>query len=314
MIIHAVSIHSGGGKVLLDQLLQEKTFGEIRALVCDTRYVLPDGVDKGISVYRINPNLFSRWKSEFLLKSLSKENLNSTVLCFSNLPPAFRLKSRVVLYLQNALLLPGIPLYTSSVKVALRLIYEKLWSRLFWKNIDEVWVQTSWMKKALVKTKKVILVKPFLPLLPEVTDQVEKKYDFVTISGAASHKRLLHLLKSWELFSPSSMPSLLVVTDGVNAELEEHFNRLKSHVTVKVNATRDQIFECYKESRCLVVTSKIESFCLPIYEAAHFKLKIVASEEDYVKDSGLADCFIDLSTPLNTMLDIEKTVQKILKQ
>lgn len=311
MIVHAVSIHSGGGKVLLDQLLQEKTFGSISILICDERYVLPAGSDRSFIVYKVRPNLLERWKSEILLKKLSNANSGMTVLCFSNLPPAFKLKNKVVLYLQNALLLPGVPPYTSSPKVALRLVYEKLWSQLFWKNINEVWVQTEWMKKALEKSGRLVLVKPFLPSFPQLSTDIDKKYDFVTISGTAYHKRLLHLLKAWSFFAETTMPSLLVVTDGSNGEIEEYFNKLKGHVSVKVNASRDEIFKCYEESRNLIVTSMIESYCLPIYEAAHFKLKIYAPEENYVKDSKLADFFIDMSSPEKTKTDIESYFQKI---
>jgi hypothetical protein len=310
MIIHAISVHSGGGKVLLDQLLTESTFGKVHFLLCDDRYKLPEKFDNTIKVYRISPTLLKRWKSEFLLKNLSNENPSSSVLCFSNLPPAFKLKGNVILFLQNALLLPGIPFYTDSPYVYLRLAYEKMWLKFFWKNINEVWVQTSWMKKALKNCTIPISIKPFLPKLPAEQGEQVKKYDYVTISGTASHKRLLHLLKSWEMFLPSRIPSLLVITDGITTDMQACLNRLDNHVTVKININRDEIFKSYCESNCLIVTSKIESYCLPIYEAAHFKLKIFCADEAYARDSHLVDAFLDLSSPLKTKESLENNYQK----
>lgn len=310
MIIHATSIHSGGGKVLLDQLLLEKKFGPINILICDERYILPIAIDSSTNIYRVKPSLISRWKAEVLLKRLSGSNPKNTVLCFSNLPPAFKLKSNVVLYLQNALLIPGIPLYASSIKVALRLIYERVWSRIFWKNIDEVWVQTEWMKNALSKSGKPVNIKPFLPTLPEAT-QTKKKYDFITISGTSKHKRLTELLSAWDLFSDRSAPSLLVVTDGTNEKYDKIFQHLESkNVSVKIGASREEIFNYYQVSKALLVTSKLESFCLPIYEAAHFKLKIFGVNEPYSRDSGLLDGYIDLSSAESAKSSIENNFQK----
>ena len=127
MIIHAVSIHSGGGKVLLDQILTNKEFGEVSILICDKRYKLPDDIDKDLKVIRIFPTLRDRWIAEKKLKDFTDKNPGLTVLCFANLPPAFRLKAKVILYLQNALLLPQSKLYFNSLWSGLRLVYEKIW-------------------------------------------------------------------------------------------------------------------------------------------------------------------------------------------
>ena len=262
------------------------------------RYQLPIGLDEGVEIHRVAPRLIDRWKSEWLLKNLSIKYSDKKVFCFSNLPPAFKLKGRVVLYLQNALLLPGVPLHSDSLKTALRIMYERLWLRFFWRNIDEVWVQTNWMKEILSKQKTSVLVKPFLPLFPSLNSSIQKKYDFITISGVASHKRLSSLLSAWNLLEDGNSPSLLVVTDGLTEELKESLRKLSSkNVTLILNASREEIFTHYQESHSLIITSKIESFCLPIYEAAHFKLKIFAPSEPYAEDSQLVDVFLDLSSP-----------------
>jgi glycosyltransferase involved in cell wall biosynthesis len=293
IIIHAVSIHAGGGKVLLDKLLSEKTLGEVTALISDSRYTPPPGVNENLIIYRAEPTLKSRWKAEGLLKSYTNSHPGHVVLCFSNLPPALKLNAKVILYLQNALLLPNVPLYVDSLRSRLRTIYEKIWLQLFWKNIDEVWVQTSWMKEALAGKKTPVVINPIKPTLSSPECHEEKKYDFITVTGSSPHKRLSQLLDAWELM-PTPAPSLLIITDWVTRKNEAKLAKLKNkNITVKTVVTRDEIFKLYNQSRCLILTSKVESYCLPIYEALNYNLKIMAPDEKYVKEACTPDVIID---------------------
>ena len=280
MIIHAASIHSGGGKVLLDQLLQKKEFGRVSLLICDTRYIIPKDVDSDLKIIKVLPTLKERWKAEIKLKKYTDLNPNQTVLCFSNLPPAFKLNAKVILYLQNALLLPGVKFYTTTLWAFFRLCYEKIWLNFFWKNLDEVWVQTNWMKKSLIKLGKPIIIRPIFPILPTHLPDTSKKYDFISVSGGAPHKRQNRLLEAWSKMP--TPPSLLLITDYIDKEFEPNPN---SNITVLKNIDRDQIIESYLSSHCLIITSKIESFCLPLYEAQHFKLDIISPDEEYATES-----------------------------
>jgi hypothetical protein len=283
MIIHAVSIHTGGGKVLLDHLLLQNTFGPISHLICDERYEVPKNCDKLIKITKIKPNIFFRWKAEFFLKQLSLNFPNEEIFCFSNLPPAFKLKNKVILYLQNALLLPGVPLCTGSVKTGFRILYEKIWLNFFLNNVSEVWVQTEWMKERLISKNKPILIKPFLPDFPAF-EKTEIEHDFISITGSAPHKRLLELLNAWdELIAPQ--PSLLIVMDTPTKIIQDKLEKLKNkNVKVKINISREELFSIYPKCRSLIVTSMVESFCLPIYEAKHFDLQIYAIKEAFNKD------------------------------
>lgn len=296
MIIHAVNIHTGGGKVLLDQLLANKTFGEPEVLICDARYTLPNELNSSFKIFKINPSLISRLKAEFLLRNLSKEYKNSTILCFGNLPPIFKLKNEVVLYLQNALLLPTSPFFAQNLKAALRLIYEICWIKFFIKNVDAIWVQTESMKEGVKSFKIPTTVKPFLPTLPSNDSFVSKKYDFISVTGSAPHKRLKILLETWVLFGEKA-PKLLIVTDTLTEELSKLIQQIpKSSIEVKVNIPRNEIFQLYNESKALILTSKLESFCLPLYEAHHFNLKIFGPDEPYVRDFGSINVTINLSS------------------
>jgi glycosyltransferase involved in cell wall biosynthesis len=297
MILHGVSIHTGGGKVLLDQLLREATLGEITHLICDERYELPRELPHGIKIYRTPPTLFKRLKAEFLLREIAEKNPSEMVLCFSNLPPIFRLQNPVILFLQNALLLPGEMSFALNLKVRLRILFEKFWLNLFLNHVSEVWVQTRWMKKSFQRFFNCpVEVRPIRPSLPApVTKNLE--WDFISVTGSAAHKHLKELILAWKLL-PTPRPKLLILSDTPTPEISEALKNFGDpNLTFKWNVTREEVFEFYQRSRTLLLTSKLESYCLPLYEAIHFGLKIIAPKEDYVVEATSPDEYIQELTP-----------------
>lgn len=281
MIVYALGIHSGGGKVLLDHILTTQELGDISFLICDSRYKLPDKISPNCNVTRIPPSLISRWRAEFYLKKISELNSEEGILCFSNMPPAFKLNGKVILFFQNALLLPGLKSEFDSLKTRIRILYEKLWIYSFLKNVDEIWVQTRWMRTNFFHTQTPILVKPFLPNFPPVNFRIEKKFDFITVSGNARHKMLNELLFLWDKM-PADGPNLLVVTEKPSLHISKIMKNLKNkNIHFVFDIPHDEVFIYYQQSYYLIVSSKVESFCLPIYEALHFGLKVIAIKSEF---------------------------------
>ena len=286
MIIHGVSIHTGGGKVLLDQLLTDETLGKISHLICDQRYLLPSKISNKVVIHRIQPTLKSRIKAEFLLKEIASKSPDEKILCFSNLPPIFKLPNPVILFLQNALILKGVPQYAENLKVKLRILYEKIWFNFFLKNACEVWVQTEWMKDKFLEYYNLkILVKPIVLNLPPPIPASIKRYDFISVSGSAPHKHLLDLVLAWKLL-PEPRPKLLIIGDKPNNEIKAALDQITDgSVMFVTDVMRKELFNYYQESRALILTSKLESYCLPLYEAKHFQLKVLAPNERYVLEA-----------------------------
>lgn len=282
MILYAINVNSGGGKVLLDELLINQKFGKITTLFLDQRYVFPKEIaQSSYNIYRVKPRLLSRWLAEVQLWKVSKRLKNEDILCFGNLPPALRLSTKTIVYLQNAFLLPSVRIPRDSLKTFCRYVYERNFFNFFIKNADEIWVQTNWMKRNLLKTKKPIFIRPFLPDFPKVDLSIVKRYDFITVSGNAKHKMLFELLVEWEKM-PIDGPNLLIVTETPNSKISNLINSTKNKkIHFAFNASREDIFNYYQQSKILIATSRVESFCLPIYEALHFKLPIIATKSEF---------------------------------
>lgn len=290
MIIFAVNIHNGGGKVLLDELLLRQTFGAISTVFCDQRYEVPK-LDYVPHIVRVTPTLLSRLIAEADMRAIAKNVQHETVLCFGNLPPVFKLPNKTIVYLQNAFTIPGAAMPRGSARTILRSIYEKIWFSLFKKNASEFWVQTRAMKNLMEQSnfRSIIDIKPIFPLFPEVT-RVKKKYDFIIVTNSNKHKRsedfLTALLKLNEL---KKQVCVLVITDQVTKPQNDILIRLRGgsvHVEVKLRANRNEVFTALAASRTLVNASEVESFCLPLYEALHVKLNIITVDEPYAREAA----------------------------
>lgn len=308
MILYAVNIHVGGGKVLLDEILANSHSGDISHIFIDERYPIPANISPNIKIFKIKPKFFARLLAEFKLRSVSKASPGEEIRSFTNMPPIFRLRGKTILFLQNALLLPGQLTYCKSSKHKIRTFIECMVLRSFHKNLDEVDVQTNWMKESLqLFFNKKINVKPIYPQLPELTQNIEKKFDFITVTSSVSYKNLDFLLKTW-LHTPTLKDKrLLVVTDSLSKNQADFFQKLihsNFQITVFQSVSRQEIYKLYEESKTLIVTSSIESYGLPLYEASHFKLRIIAPKLPYVQDSSLE------YTPYNHLN--EKSLQEVL--
>lgn len=284
MIIYAVNINSGGGKVLLDRLLTHNPFGQTSAAFLDTRYN-PPAVFKGDKFYFIpRKRLQAETELHQYIEQKSKDN---EILFFGNLPPFRKSKLKSYLYLQNCYLTRQVPLPQDSLGEKLRNLVESWILKLFYKNVDEIWVQTEWMKAVTQNylPQAKIQIKPFLPNLPEAKPQLQKKYKFIYVGSLSINKGLATFLTAL-----NELDSLLktkievaIILNNSRAAAENiknqtaHLKNIAALVTSDV--TREQLFKIYETSEYLVATSLYESFYLPLYEAKHFGCKIIASKD-----------------------------------
>lgn len=288
MIVYAINVNSGGGKILLDELILSKKFGSPRILFLDQRYSFPEQArQEDYTIFRIKPSTTQRILAEFKLRKQAKVNKDTFVLCFGNLPPIFRLKQKTVVYLQNALLLTNVFVARDSLKLFVRNLVEKLWFKMFIRNADEIWVQTNWMKNTLNDDlKKITSIRPILPTFPVIHSPNLKIIDFISITGSMKYKNLIPLLEAIKL-SQIKNKKFVVISDSKSKEVNQLLNEIKDagiNLDFYINIEREKIYDLLSQSKCLVLASTLESFCLPLQEAIHFQLDIIAGDFPFVKE------------------------------
>ena len=296
LFIHATNIHQGGGRTLLNALLNVFQGGVV--LSVDERMPMSDEHAKSIQVKRVKPSIFQRLKAEkWLLKTVSEDDF---VLCLGNLPPFFRLRGRTIVFLQNRYLIEDVSLSRFTLKVRFRLAVERLWLSKRLLNVDEFIVQTPAMKKLIeIKTRGrvSVIVLPFVAdprgytrSLSQKKDQKDIDYDFVYVASGEPHKNHRRLIDAWCLLAEEGLfPSLCLTLDEIHfPELCRLIDVMRHQYGVKVTNAgglpHHDVLELYKKSMASIYPSTFESFGLPLIEARQAGLPVLASELDYVRD------------------------------
>lgn len=292
-ILHAPNIHCGGGLTLLKALIE--VLPDDACLIVDERIPVSFEALERFRVQRVKPTLWHRFGAERLLAQMVRKGDN--VLCFGNLPPVFRLKGRVELFLQNRYLIDKVSLIGFPLKLRLRLMMERFWFRFFKSHVNRVVVQSSSMQNLLaLHFQMSAAVMPFVACANDLSKHVntiadsKKPYDFIYVASGEPHKNHRNLIKAWiNLAMKGVRPSLcLTVNKDQFPDLVSWIEKEKSEYNLNIDnlgsISGDEILTLYMKAQALIFPSTLESFGLPLIEARKAHLSIVASELDYVRD------------------------------
>lgn len=298
LFIHATNVHQGGGRSLLAAIINALPGSIHSILSLDSRMPLTKIMAPEVHIKRIRPSIVQRLVAERWLAQ--QVVLGDLVLCFGNLPPLFKLRGHVVVFVQNRYLIDDVNLQGFAFKTKLRLQVERLWLTCRMSNVDEFIVQTPSMKRLLdVRTRGKIPVK-VLPFVENSAGYVRKVkplemtkeilFDFLYVASGEPHKNHRQLVEAWCLLAKEGLfPSLKLTFDP------KHFSMLSTWITEKIqqyqlniensgNLPFEQAKLLYSQTRALIYPSTFESFGLPLIEARQAGLSVLASELDYVRD------------------------------
>lgn len=298
-VLHAPNVHQGGGATLLRGLLANlpETPGQ---LILDQRFVCAAS-PAGYQVHRVAPTLVRRFEAERLLAQRTDDQTQT--LCFAGLPPLFRCRGRVSVFVQNRNLIADTDLKGFSWKQRQRIRLERVWFQRCVAHAHEFLVQTATMRDLLLETvgpNVPVHIQPFAP--PAACSTVVafgKSYDFCYIATGEPNKNHRRLVEAWKLLAAEGRtPSLcLTVSSNLSPELAAWIAReTREHGLCIDNVgyvSRDDVDALYCRSRRLIYPSLYESFGLPLIEAAELGLPIVAAERDYVRDVAVPEQTFD---------------------
>ena len=298
LFIHASNVHQGGGRTLLMAILKSLPINTKLILTIDSRMALSDSVVNEITVKRVKATLVDRITSErWLLDNVEADDL---VFCFGNLPPLFKLRGQVLLFVQNRYLIDDVSLNGFSIKTKLRLRIERLWLYNRILNVVEVFVQTPSMKKLMerrVKREVVVNVFPFMKDIERYSRRIKalevskiKNYNFLYVASGEPHKNHRQLIEAWCLLAKEGLfPGLKLTLDRADfADLCFWLDRKVEQYQLKVenvgHLPHEKINNLYENTNALIYPSSFEAFGLPLIEARQKGLPVLASELDYVRD------------------------------
>lgn len=313
--IYAPNIHQGGGAVLLNALL-EAISSENSFVYADTRLKLANQLQSRLQIYRVEPKVSQRLKAEdHLRRSASSGDM---VLCLSNLPPLFKSKARVTVFLQNRYLVDKKWWLGLSLYVQLRIFFERMQLKMKHNNAHQFIVQTETMArllKARLPNIQSIKIIPFYQLSINHAANLNPQYDFIYVASGEAHKNHRRLIEAWCLLAKQNIyPRLCLTLNAIREKnlyewiLQQRQNH-KLNIELVDDVPQEKIQGLYRQAKALIYPSLRESFGLPLLEAQQIGLSILAAELDYVRD--LVDP--QMSFDPHSAISIARAVKRFLQ-
>ncbi|WP_129525694.1 glycosyltransferase [Achromobacter agilis] len=321
MILYAPNVHTGGGVVLLRALLAEWPDDKPLLAYLDIRAKSLLSVPAGARVRWVEPSIRSRMKAGWELSRSGKPG--NTIFCFHGLPPLLRNRGRIVVFLQNRLYLSEGPASLLSLRpTAVRQEIERHIGRLCRQRVSEYIVQTPSMARDLIRWlggrpdgAPAVRVLPFLAGLATgpVSVPESAEWDFVYVADGVPHKNHRTLVEAWRLLAEEGLrPSLALTLSARDGELRTEIAQSAAQLDLRITdlgqMSHEDVLALYGKSKAIVFPSSAESFGLPLIEATHAGLPILAPELDYVRDVCTPAQTFDAASPVS----IARAVKRFL--
>ena len=284
ILLDALYINNGGGKILLDYLILKLNNSNI-----DVYFLLDDRI---IGKHpEVKPDKVEYLKGSFVKRhSFYSKNKHrfSKVLCFGNLPPNIRLNAEVFTYFHQPMYL-DIPKEFSFVD-RLKFRFKIIILKHIAKNTDYWLVQSDFINKKIQSKlgfqSNSIKVLPFYPEFSSLElSIIREKNTYLYVSNATPHKNHQRLIDVFCQFYNKYQFGKLILT--VNKDYPEVLELIESKIKKGYPienigfVDRLTLQKKYLSSEFLIFPSLTESFGLGLIEAIECGCKVIGADLPY---------------------------------
>ncbi len=292
ILIDASNISLGGGKVLLEYLIQhlEAKGIETNVIWKQTLYTSNQENYKHIRFHHCSGPL-TRHKT---LKQSLQEFHPQTLLCFGNYPPSFKPRIKTITYFHNPYLLQN-PIYHIATDPLLFLRKSYLQYCLY--NTDHFVFQSGLIKdlfinKYRVKSKQQNHVIPIFDhqKIQEFNLNQQKKELYIYISYPYKHKNHKRLLEAWKLLALQHIFPVLILTIPDKPQFHSLLREIDTIHSLGgriINLGYIPFHEALlhtAEAKYVIFPSLNETFGLGLIEGAILNCYILAANLPYVQE------------------------------
>ena len=291
LLLYAPNVHSGGGFVLLNALLEAWPDDLPLFAWLDARAQASLRIPMNAQIEWVRPSIKSRLRAEYSLSKVAVSD--DRILCFHGLPPLLPNKGEVLIFQQNRNYLGLVSLHSFGWRTRQRLRLEQTVAYLFRHRCATYWVQTPSMARELQKwfgeEPINIRVMPFLHTAASTPASDSPRWDFVYVADGEAHKNHRCLVEAWTILATRGLRPTLALTltdrDGLLRHwLQQQIAEHGLQITDLGHLPHEKLLHLYGQSRALIFPSISESYGLPLVEAHQVGLSIVAAELDFVRD------------------------------
>lgn len=284
ILIDAVYINAFGGKTILELFLKKILSSKINYhLILDSR-LKSKKVEKIKTINYTIVNASHLNRKNFYFKNLSRF---SSILCLANVPPPIKTFVKTSIFFHNSLLLNPLS-HPISFKSRISNFFKFNYIKYYNQN-DYNWiVQTSYIYK-LLRENLIINSNQFstFPIFEEKLESYNSKKitnDFVYVSSSVSHKNHIRLIKAFIGAANNTNKDFKLHLTLNEEELPKYIFpknlKIEFHGTLSI----DMVNELYNFCEFTIYPSLVESFGLPLIEAANYNCKVIASDLPYIHE------------------------------
>lgn len=253
-----------------------------------------------------NQSFFSRIKWDFYgMKAwLKKNNIKpSTIISLQNTSVNFSKNTTQVIYFHQGIMLDDTKwslLNPKQIRLAFyKYIYPFFVFMFNHKNTYFV-VQSNWVKEALhqkftIPLKKILIIKPSIPkiVINSITTlPLKHKLSLFYPTSCSVHKNYTEILNAL-IYLKNNYSNIsdiaLYITIDKNSDRSFYEqvkqNNLENNIIFLGHLSYEQTLTYYKSCTALVYPSLIETFGLPLVEAAVFHKPIITVNKSYAKET-----------------------------
>ncbi len=318
-LIFAPNVRAGGGLVLLQSLLSGWTGPADLRAVLDERAQPELHIPRHVRADWIGAGLSARLRAEWRLA----RSTDSSILCFHGLPPLFLMRrpdTRIVIFLQNSLVVDRSSLHGYPLKMRVRIRMERLLFRWRAPHVSAIIVQGPAIARDLAallgSRAPQVHIRPFAAHIGSLEpDRRMRRFDFIYPASGEPHKNHEMLLAAWEQLKQEGLAPSLALTLGPRdlalwQSLQARAGRAGLNLSNLGYLPRQAMLEAYGDSGALVFPSTRESFGLPLVEASMAGLPIVAGELDFVRDVCEPAESFDPTSPISIARAVKRHLGK----
>ncbi|MGY0408944.1 MAG: glycosyltransferase [Polaribacter sp.] len=287
ILIDSLHINNGGGKVLLDYLVEEIESQKINVFYlfdsrCSNSYKnIPNNKKLYLKATLLNRFIFYN----------KKKNKFTKVLCFGNIPPPVKQNIPVFTYMHQLMFINVSKEFSTFKQLMFKL---KSLILRFLKTYTNYWlVQGEIVRIGLAKRyaidKEKINCLPFYPDADLINkNEIRDLNSFLYVSSGEPHKNHNRLIEAFcKMFDRLKTGRLILTIDKVvypilSEQIEEK-KREGYSITNLGFIDRSSLIKAYNKAEYLFFPSLEESFGLGIIEAIGCGCKVIASDLPYIK-------------------------------
>jgi glycosyltransferase involved in cell wall biosynthesis len=293
ILIDALYVNNGGGKILLEYLIEfvvkTKNLNDF-FFVFDIRL----NTEK-IKKLKTSQYTFLKPKERARLNFYKKQSCRyHSFICFANVPPPITIKEKsVIVYFHNVLLLDSKNSnlnLRSKLLLSLKLKYIKYLNKENYKWAVQTLNVSNQLENRLGIEKSKIVICPIfnVDLFYNCNKGLaENNVNYLYVADGSPQKNHINLIKAWSTLNKTNRKLILHLTleDSFFQDLINEFQKSNhKHLSI-INhgwCSPNQIRDLYRKCNYLVYPSLAESFGLPLIEAAASGCKVISADLPYV--------------------------------